>query len=147
MPKVIEILLVDDSPEDIDLTREALATTKIANRLSVAQDGVEAMAFLRREGKYAHSPRPSLIFLDLNMPKKNGHEVLLEIKNDPHLKEIPVVILTTSKDDEDIARAYREHCNCYVSKPVTLAQFSRVVDAIDQFWFAVVEFPPDGGNE
>lgn len=142
MPKIIEILLVDDNPEDVDLTREALEKVKIANNLSVVHDGVEALSFLRHEGKYANTPRPSLIFLDLNMPKKNGHEVLLEIKNDPKLKDIPVVILTTSKDDEDIARAYREHANCYVSKPVNLQQFSKVVDAIDRFWFAVVELPP-----
>jgi CheY-like chemotaxis protein len=142
MHKIIEILLVDDSPEDVDLTREALEDTKIANHVSVACDGEEAMQFLRKEGKYAEAPRPALILLDLNMPKKNGHEVLLDIKGDPDLKDIPVVILTTSRDDEEIVKAYKQHANCYVSKPVDLAQFIKVVDAIDNFWFAVVEYPP-----
>jgi chemotaxis family two-component system response regulator Rcp1 len=141
--KLIEILLVDDNPDDVELTKESLEKTKIANHVSVVYDGVAAIDFLRRKGKYENAPRPALILLDLNMPKKNGHEVLMEIKNDELLKEIPVVILTTSKADEDIALAYKEHANCYVSKPVNLEQFTKVVAAIDQFWFAVVEYPPD----
>jgi chemotaxis family two-component system response regulator Rcp1 len=141
--KLIEILLVDDNPDDVELTKESLEKTKIANHVSVVYDGVAAIDFLRRKGKYENAPRPALILLDLNMPKKNGHEVLIEIKNDELLKEIPVVILTTSKADEDIALAYKEHANCYVSKPVNLEQFTKVVAAIDQFWFAVVEYPPD----
>ncbi len=143
MHKLVEILLVEDCLEDVDLTVEALETLKIRNNLSVVHDGVEAMAFLRQEGKYKTSPRPSLVLLDLNMPKKSGHEVLLEMKSDPSLKEIPVVILTTSKADEDIAAAYSHHANCYVSKPVTMKEFEKVVSAIENFWFAVVEYPPN----
>jgi chemotaxis family two-component system response regulator Rcp1 len=138
---MINILLADDSPEDIDLAMEALEGTKLANSVSVVNDGVEALAFLRRQGKYASAPRPSLIFLDLNMPKKDGREVLEEIKNDPDLKDIPVVILTTSKDEEDIAKSYKAHANCYVNKPVSMAEFVKVVHAIDNFWFAIVELP------
>jgi two-component system, chemotaxis family, response regulator Rcp1 len=140
-PKVIEILLVDDSPEDVDLTREALEGTKFANNLSVVFDGDEAMKFLRKEGKYKTAPRPSLVFLDLNMPKKNGHEVLAEMKEDANLMDIPVVILTTSTGEEDVSQAYKHHANCYVAKPVNMQQFTKVVQAIDNFWFAIVELP------
>lgn len=141
MTKVIQILLVEDSPEDIELTLEALEGSKLANNLDIVNDGVEALAYLRHQGKYASSPRPSLILLDLNMPKKDGREVLEEIKNDDDLKDIPVVILTTSKDEEDIARAYKSHANCYITKPVDIVQFQKVVLAIEQFWFAIVELP------
>lgn len=141
MPNLIQILLVEDSPEDIELTLEALEGSKLANALEIVNDGVEALAYLRKQGKYASSPRPSLILLDLNMPKKDGRAVLEEIKNDDTLKDIPVVILTTSKDEEDIARAYRSHANCYITKPVDIEQFQKVVLAIEQFWFAIVELP------
>ncbi|HEY9712961.1 MAG TPA: response regulator, partial [Chroococcales cyanobacterium] len=120
----------------------ALEGTKLANKVSVVHDGVEALAFLRKQGQYSAALRPSLIFLDLNMPKKDGREVLEEIKNDDDLKDIPVVILTTSRDEEDIAKSYKAHANCYVSKPVDMKQFLKVVQAIDDFWFAVVELPP-----
>jgi two-component system, chemotaxis family, response regulator Rcp1 len=141
MTAIINILLVDDSPEDVDLALEALEGTKIANHVSVVEDGVEALAFLRQQGKYASAPRPALILLDLNMPKKDGREVLEEIKTDPDLKDIPVVILTTSRDEEDVAKAYKAHANCYVQKPVSMAEFVKVVHAIDNFWFAIVELP------
>jgi chemotaxis family two-component system response regulator Rcp1 len=142
MSKIVEILIVDDSLEDIDLMMEALEGTKLANNVSVVHDGVEALAFLRREGQYQNAPVPSLVFLDLNMPKKDGREVLEEIKADEGLKHIPIVILTTSKDEEDIAKAYKAHANCYVTKPVDINQFAKVVSAIDNFWFAIVELPP-----
>jgi len=135
------ILLVDDSPEDVDLTKEALETTKLANNVSVVFDGVEAMAFLRRQGKFADAERPSLILLDLNMPKKDGRQVLEEIKSDPELKDIPVVILTTSKHEEDVIKAYKLHANCYIRKPVNMGEFTKVVQSIDHFWFAIVELP------
>ena len=144
MSRLIEILMVDDSPEDIDLTMEALEGTKLANHVSVVHDGVAAMAFLRKEGIYHAAPRPSLIFLDLNMPKKDGREVLEEIKSDKSLQDIPVVILTTSKDEEDIAQSYKSHANCFVTKPVDMKQFTKVVHALDNFWFGIVELPkPD----
>jgi chemotaxis family two-component system response regulator Rcp1 len=141
MDPVINILLVDDNPDDVELTLEALSETKLANRISVAQDGVEALAFLRREGKYADAPRPSLILLDLNMPRKDGREVLQEIKKDESLALIPVVILTTSQAEEDIMQSYELHANCYISKPVDMKQFLKVVQTIDQFWFAIVSLP------
>lgn len=143
MTKVIQILLVEDSPEDIELTMEALQGSKLANILSIVNDGVEALAYLRKQGKYASVTRPSLILLDLNMPKKDGREVLEEIKNDPDLKDIPVVILTTSKDEEDIVRAYKSHANCYITKPVDIEQFQKVVHSIEHFWFAIVELPKE----
>lgn len=143
MSKIVEILIVDDSIEDIDLMMEALEGTKLANNVSVVHDGVEALAFLRRVGQYQNAPVPSLVFLDLNMPKKDGREVLEEIKADEALKHIPIVILTTSKDEEDIAKAYKAHANCYVTKPVDINQFAKVVAAIDNFWFAIVELPPN----
>ena len=141
MSQIANILLVDDSPEDVDLTREALESTKIANNLAVVYDGVEALAYLRKQGKYADVSRPSLILLDLNMPKKDGRQVLDEIKHDPNLKDIPVVILTTSRDEEDILKAYKLHANCYVKKPVNMSEFMKVVKSIDHFWFAIVELP------
>ena len=138
----IEILLVEDNPGDVRLTQEALKTGKVANNLHVAEDGEEALAFLRKEGRYADAPRPDLILLDLNLPKKSGREVLAEIKQDPDLKKIPVVVLTTSRADEDICRAYRLNCNCYVAKPIDLEQFIKVVKSIEDFWFTVVTLPP-----
>ncbi|HTT15502.1 MAG TPA: response regulator [Thermoplasmata archaeon] len=138
----VQILMAEDNAADARLVREVMAESKILNDLHVVPDGVEAMAFLRREGKYANAPRPSLIFLDLNMPRKDGREVLAEIKSDPDLKRIPVVVMTSSKAEEDIARAYDEHANCYVRKPIDFDQFHTVVKAISQFWFSAVELPP-----
>jgi len=142
--KPIEILLVEDNPGDVRLTREALKEGKVLNHLSVAQDGIEAMAFLRREGKYARKIHPDIILLDLNLPKKDGREVLAEIKQDPNLLRIPVVILTTSKAEEDIIKTYDLHANCFITKPVDLDQFITVVQSIEDFWFTIVKLPPDG---
>ncbi len=139
----IEILLVEDNPGDVRLTKEALKEGKILNNLNVVTDGVEAVAFLRREGNYASAPRPELILLDLNLPKKDGREVLAEIKSDPSLKLIPVVILTSSAAEQDIVKSYNLHANCYVTKPVDLDQFIEVVKSIENFWLAVVKLPPE----
>ena len=139
----IEVLLVEDNPGDVRLTREALRDGKVHNNLSVAPDGVEALAFLRRQGKYADAPRPDVILLDLNLPKKDGREVLEEIKADPSLARIPVVILTSSEAERDIAQAYALHANCYVTKPVDLDQFITVVRSIEDFWFTIVKLPPE----
>jgi two-component system, chemotaxis family, response regulator Rcp1 len=139
----IEILLVEDNPGDVRLTREALKDGKIINNLHVAQDGVEALAFLRREGKYHNAVRPELILLDLNLPKKDGREVLAEIKADMALKRIPVVILTSSTAEQDIVKSYNLHANCYVTKPVDLDQFINVVKCIEHFWLTVVKLPPE----
>lgn len=138
----IEILLVEDNPGDVRLTIEALKEGKVRNRLSVARDGVEALAFLRREGPHANAARPDLILLDLNLPRKDGREVLAEIKEDTSLRRIPVVVLTTSKAEEDILRTYDLHANCYIAKPVDLEQFISVVRSIDDFWLSVVRLPP-----
>ena len=138
-----EVLLVEDNPGDARLTLEALKDGKVLNRVSVVPDGVEAMAFLRRQGPYADVPRPNLILLDLNLPKKDGREVLAEIKADPDLKRIPVVILTTSEAEEDIARTYDLHANCYVTKPVDLDKFLEVVRSIEDFWLAFVQLPQE----
>ncbi|SEM64312.1 MULTISPECIES: response regulator [Stigmatella] len=137
----IEILLVEDNPGDVRLTIEALKEGKVRNNLSVARDGVEALAFLRREGPHAKASRPDLILLDLNLPKKDGREVLEEIKKDAVLRRIPVVVLTTSKAEEDILRTYDLHANCYINKPVDLEQFISVVRSIDDFWLSVVRLP------
>ena len=137
-----EILLVEDNPGDVRLTQETLKDFKALNNLSVAGDGVEAMAFLRREGKYVNASRPDLILLDLNLPRKDGREVLSEIKVDEQLKRIPVVILTTSSAEEDILNTYDHHANCYIKKPVDLDQFSAVVKSIESFWFTTVKLPP-----
>ena len=137
----IEILLVEDNPGDVRLTIEALKEGKVRNRLSVARDGVEALAFLRRQGPHAGSTRPDLILLDLNLPRKDGREVLAEIKEDVSLRRIPVVVLTTSKAEEDILRTYDLHANCYITKPVDLEQFISVVRSIDDFWLSVVRLP------
>jgi CheY-like chemotaxis protein len=137
----IEILLVEDNPADVRLTIEALKEGKVKNRLSVARDGLDALAFLRREGAYADAPRPDLVLLDLNLPRMDGRELLAVIKQDEALRRIPVVVLTTSKAEEDILRTYDLHANCYVTKPVDLEQFIEVVKSIDDFWLAVVKLP------
>ncbi len=137
----IEILLVEDNPGDVRLTMEALRDAKVHNRISVAKDGVEAMAILRREGQHVNAPRPDLILLDLNLPRKDGREVLAEIKADDRLKQIPVVILTTSHAEQDILKSYDLHANCYVTKPVDLDQFISVVRSIEDFWLTVVALP------
>jgi chemotaxis family two-component system response regulator Rcp1 len=140
----LEVLLVEDSPGDVRLTREALKDAKVHINLHVAPDGAEAMAFLKREGKYANVPRPDLILLDLNLPKKDGREVLAEIKGSEALKSIPVVVLTTSASEADILRSYRLHANCYITKPVDLEGFLTVVRSIDNFWLSVVKLPHEG---
>jgi two-component system, chemotaxis family, response regulator Rcp1 len=137
----IEILLVEDSPGDVRLTREAFKDAKVLVNLHVASDGAEAMAFLGREGKHANEPRPDLILLDLNLPKKDGRAVLAEIKGNPSLQTIPVVILTTSDSEADILKSYLLHANCYITKPVNLDGFLRVVKSIDDFWLSVVSLP------
>jgi two-component system, chemotaxis family, response regulator Rcp1 len=142
--KPIEILLVEDDAGDVRLTMEALKGAKVINHLSVVGDGVEAMAFLRRQGKYANAPFPDLVLLDLNLPRKDGRAVLTEIKTDPALQCLPVVVLTTSQDELDVVQAYKTHANCYITKPVDLKQFLSVVEAIDSFWLSVVRLPPNG---
>ncbi|MBU6401623.1 MAG: response regulator [Verrucomicrobia bacterium] len=142
----IEILLVEDNPGDVRLTREALADAKVRNHLHAVTDGEAALAFLRRRDRFAEVPRPDLILLDLNLPKKDGREVLAEIKADRELKRIPVVILTTSQAEEDIVHSYDLHANCYITKPVGLDQFLKVVQSIESFWFEIVKLPPDGQN-
>lgn len=137
----VEILLVEDNPGDVRLTQEAFSEGRLRNNLSVVEDGVEAMAFLRREDKYAMAPRPDIILLDLNLPKKDGREVLSELKRDPHLRRIPVVVLTTSRDEQDVLRVYDMHANCYVTKPVVLDEFIAVVKEIEDFWLMLVELP------
>jgi CheY-like chemotaxis protein len=140
----VEILLVEDNPGDVRLTREALREGKVYNNLHWAKDGVEALEFLRQQGRYANAPRPDIILLDLNLPRKDGREVLEEIKSDEVLKRIPVVVLTTSKAEEDVLRTYNLHANCYVTKPVDLEKFMVVVKSIDVFWLTVVTLPPNG---
>jgi CheY-like chemotaxis protein len=139
--RLIEILLVEDNPGDIRLTQEGLKETKMLNNLYVTMDGAEAMDFLRKVGKYADVPRPDLILLDLNLPKKDGREVLAEIKADEDLRRIPVVILTVSQAEEDILKSYNLHANCYINKPVDFDQFLRVVHSIDDFWVGIVKLP------
>jgi len=141
MVRPIEILLVEDNPGDIRLTKEALKEAKVLNTLTVVQDGVEALTCLRRQGQYANAKRPDLILLDLNLPKKDGREVLAEIKNDEALKFIPVVILSTSQDEQDVLKSYGLHANCYITKPVELEQFISVVKAIEDFWLGIVILP------
>lgn len=137
----IDILLVEDNPGDVRLTIETLKEDKLQNNLHVVKDGIEAMAFLHQEGEYADAPRPDLILLDLNLPKKDGREVLEEIKADESLMRIPVVILTTSQAEEDILKTYELHANCYITKPVNLEQFAKVVRSIEQFWLTIVRLP------
>ena len=140
--RVVEILLVEDNEGDVRLTREALKEGRIRNRLHVVQDGEQALAFLRREGTYAESPRPDLILLDLNLPRLDGREVLASIKNDPALKSIPVVVLTSSRTEQDLLRAYDLHANCFITKPVEFEQFIEVVRSIEDFWLTIVVLPP-----
>jgi CheY-like chemotaxis protein len=142
----IEILLVEDNRGDSRLAQEALKESKFKNNLYIAEDGVEAMNFLRKTGKYSKMPRPDLVILDLNLPKKDGREVLAEIKNDVNLKRIPVVILTISKAEEDILKSYNLHANCYVTKPLDLDQFMKVVKSIEDFWLTIVKLP-NGKND
>ena len=138
----IEILLVEDSAGDVRLVKEALKENKFLNNLYVARDGVEAMKFLHQEGKYADAVRPDLILLDLNLPKKDGREVLAEVKGDEDLKRIPVVIMTVSEAEEDILKTYNLHANCYITKPIDLGQFIKVVRSIESFWLTIVKLPP-----
>lgn len=137
----VEILLVEDNQPDVELTQEALEENKVRNNLHVVTDGEDAMEFLYQRGRYADRPRPDLILLDLNLPRKDGREVLAEVKADPALKTIPVVILTTSQAEEDILRSYELQANCYVTKPVKLSEFIKVVRSIDHFWLSIVELP------
>src|SRR5208283_2439246 len=137
----IQILLVEDSPSDARLTLEALKMAKVVNQVNHVEDGVEAMEFLRKEGKYAQSKRPDLILLDLNLPRKDGREVLEEIKGNPDFQLIPVVILTTSQAEQDIIRSYKFHANCYITKPVNFERFLEVVQSIENFWLTVVALP------
>jgi len=138
----VEILLVEDSPSDTELTLEALRDFKVRNHVSVVEDGVQAMQFLRRQGPYAEAPRPDMIMLDLNLPRKDGREVLADIKNDDQLKAIPIVVMTTSRAEQDVLRAYQLSANCYINKPVDFNQFLDVVRAIESFWLYVVTLPP-----
>jgi CheY-like chemotaxis protein len=141
--KIIDILLVEDSPSDALMTKEALNHQKVLNRLHIVDDGVEAMAFLRRQGKYSEAPRPGLILLDLNLPRKNGLEVLRDLKGDADLKAIPVVVLTTSKAEEDVLNSYEAHANCYITKPVEFTKLTQAVQSIREFWVCVVTLPPE----
>jgi CheY-like chemotaxis protein len=138
----IHILLIEDNPGDVRLVIESLKGSKIRNRMSVVADGEAAMAFLRRQGQYSDASRPDLILLDLNLPKKNGREVLAELKADPELRRIPVVIITSSSGDEDILAAYDNHANCYVTKPLDLKQFVKIIKSIEDFWLSIVKLPP-----
>jgi len=143
----VDILLVEDSPSDILITREAFAEFKVLNTLHVVEDGVEALAFLKHEGKYASAPRPDLILLDLNLPRMNGREVLAKIKADQNMKKIPVVILTTSHAEQDVLQSYDQHANCYIVKPVGFENFVEAMKSIRQFWFSIVTLPPEGSDE
>jgi two-component system, chemotaxis family, response regulator Rcp1 len=143
----IEILLVEDSPSDTDLTLEALKDFKVRNNVSVVEDGVLALQFLRRQPPYTNAPRPDMIMLDLNLPRKDGREVLAEIKADDGLKTIPIVVLTTSRAEQDVLRAYQLNANCYINKPVDFNQFLDVVKSIETFWLFVVTLPPGPRND
>jgi len=140
--KVIDILLVEDNPGDVRLAQEALKESKVRNKLFVVEDGVEAMAFLRRQGRHADAPRPDLILLDLNLPRKSGREVLAEVKTDSDLRRIPVVVLTVSKAEEDIIKCYDHHANCYITKPLDFSQFMEVTKSVEDFWLNIVKLPP-----
>ena len=144
MTKPAEILLVEDNPGDVRLTREALKEAQIKSRLHVVSDGVEALDFLRRRGAHARAPAPDIILLDLNLPRLDGKEVLAEIKADPMLRRIPTIVLSTSRADEDVAQAYDLHANCYVSKPIDMDEFIETIKQIDGFWLATVTRPGDG---
>ena len=138
----IEVLLVEDNPADARLMREALRDAKVQSQISVVSDGAQALEFLRNQGKYQNAPRPDMILLDLNLPKKDGREVLAEIKNDPELMLIPVAVLTTSQAHQDIIKAYKLHANCYITKPMELDHFARVVESFEDFWLKIVTLPP-----
>ncbi|MBY9010171.1 MAG: response regulator [Candidatus Lokiarchaeota archaeon] len=140
--KAVEILLIEDNPGDVRLTIEALKESKIINNLHVVDDGIEAMSYLKKERIYKDMPRHDLIILDLNMPKKDGREVLGELKSDDWLKQIPIIILTTSEAEEDIIKSYELHANCYITKPVNMEQFIKVVKSVGDFWFSIVMLPP-----
>jgi len=140
--KAVEILLIEDNPGDVRLTIEALKESKIINHLEVVEDGIEALSFLKKEGIYKDKSRPDLIILDLNLPKKDGREVLGEIKSNDSFKQIPIVILTTSEAEEDIIKSYELHANCYITKPVNMEQFIKVVKSVGDFWFSIVMLPP-----
>jgi CheY-like chemotaxis protein len=142
--KPVDILLVEDNPGDVRLTQEALKDAKLAINLHVVNDGMEAMAFMRKEGQYVSKPCPDIVLLDLNLPKKDGREVLADIKNDPELRRTPVVIITTSKAEEDIVKTYDLHANCYITKPLDLDQFIIMVRSIEHFWLTIVKLPTDG---
>ncbi len=142
--KPIEILLVEDNPGDARLAKEALNDSKLNNRLHWVEDGEEAMKFLLKQDAFGNSPRPDLILLDLNLPKKDGREVLMDIKSNENLKRIPVVVLTISKAEEDILRSYNLHANCFITKPIDLTQFIKVVKSIEDFWLTIVKLPPNG---
>lgn len=139
--KSVDILLVEDNPADIRLTQEAFKTTRIPNQLHIVRDGAEAMAYLEQTGRFANVPRPDMILLDLNLPKKDGREVLALIKQSPEYKQIPVVILTTSREEEDITHTYNHHANCFITKPAGLDEFLEVVKSIETFWLSVVQLP------
>lgn len=141
MGEVVDILLVEDNEGDARLAKEAMRDSKIRNTLHHVVDGEEAMAFLRKQGKYSAAPRPDLILLDLNLPKKDGRQVLAEIKDDENLKRIPVVILTVSSAEEDVLKAYNLHANCYITKPIDLGQFMKVVRSVEDFWLTIVKLP------
>jgi two-component system, chemotaxis family, response regulator Rcp1 len=143
----VEILLVEDNPGDALLTKQHLKKSKVCNTLHVVEDGVSAMAFLRREGLYAGAPRPDMILLDLNIPRKDGREVLAEVKADEDLRLIPVIVFTSSESDEDILKCYRAHANCYITKPIDFEQFCRVINSIEEFWFMIVRRPPQGKKD
>jgi CheY-like chemotaxis protein len=138
----VDILLVEDNPGDVRLTKEALRDAKVLNEIYVAKDGVEAMEFLNKKGKFTEAPTPDMILLDLNLPRKDGREVLAEVKKDPKLKHIPVIVLTTSKADEDIIKTYNLHANAYITKPVDLNRFVEIIHALEDFWFTIVKLPP-----
>ena len=137
----VEILLIEDSPSDAALTMEALQSSRILNKITRVVDGIEAMEYLKQQGKFANAPRPDLIMLDLNLPKKDGREILRELKSDPSLKLLPIIVLTTSKADKDIAQSYQLNANCYITKPVDFPHFIEVVESIEQFWLTVVTLP------
>ena len=145
--ETIDILLVEDNPGDIDLTREALEEAKVLNRLHVVEDGEQALDFVFRRGQFADAPRPDLILLDLNLPKRDGREVLEEIRTAADVTDIPIVILTSSQAEEDIVRAYQLHANCYIAKPVNFVQFLKIIHAIEDFWLTIVKLPRGGHGE
>lgn len=139
-----EILLVEDNPGDVFLTQEAFREGQFEHRLSVAEDGEQALRFLRREGSYKNAPRPDLILMDLNLPKKDGREVLAEVKSDPGLKHIPVIVLTMSEADQDVTRAYKLHANCYLTKPIEMENFLKMIRSVEDFWLSIARLPDNG---